>query len=69
MQLNTKEKPQDLKKDRIESFDTQTKKCGTTQRYYPSSKNESISDPPGFFIIWTDSKFVLPCNLKKEIKM
>jgi len=51
MQLNTKEKSQDLKKDRIESFDTQTKKGGTSQPYYPSSKNESISDPPGFFII------------------
>lgn len=31
---------------------------------YPSSKNESLRDPPGFLIIWIDSKFVLPCRKK-----
>ena len=27
---------------------------------YPSSKKESLRDPPGFFMIWIASKFVLP---------
>lgn len=37
------------------------------QMSHPSSKKESIKDPPGFLIIWMDSKFVLPCHFIKII--
>lgn len=32
---------------------------------YPSSRNESLSEPPGFLIIWIDSRLVLPCHIKQ----